>query len=1308
VVDPLVLRPGSWVASNPLADATFAADPVAPGHVLIFTRRVVQDWGDASPPEQAAVLELVADVRARLDLTQPRPTGYTVGFEVGEVGGERVPRLCVHVIPRHRGDEVGLGPSWAAPRGMRAGSARRTKPFTAGGAADRFALQLAPLFGVATDIAIVAAFTQASGLGVLRGHLFGALRRGARVRVLTGDYLDITQVEALELLRDWMATAPRPRPQPDLGEDDDDDQPTAEPTFEARVVEVANLPGREIAFHPKSWRFEEAAFGVAFVGSSNISRSALETGIEWNLAVERERDPEAYGSVREAFERLWVQARVIDDAWIAAYARRQEARAEAPRLPTGEIEAEPAEVVPEPHEVQREALQALREARARGQTRALVVLATGLGKTWLAAFDLRAFIEARGPEQTPRRLPRLLFVAHRRELLQQAARTYRRLLRAMGLASEVGWFVGTSDELGAELVFASVAKLARPSGLDALRAQAFDYVVIDEVHHAAAESYRRILEVVRPRFLLGLTATPDRADEADIAGMFDDHVAYRADIARGVAVGRLVPFRYLGVKDDIDYASIPWRNRRFDPAALAAAVQTEARMESLWRAWTTQPATRTLIFCASVAHAEFVKAWLGRRGVRVAAVFSGPTSDDRDASIQRLERGELDALCSVDVFNEGVDVPSVDRVVMLRPTESNVVFLQQLGRGLRVRPGKDAVLVIDFVGNHRVFLQRLRALLSLAGGPRPPSVRAFLEGSTPLSLPAGCAVALELEAKTRLLGLLRAGGGSEVERMYRELRAARDVRPRAGELERLGYLPSTLRERYGSWFGFVGDAGDLTDDELRVVASPAGAFLRALEGTPSAEFLRAAFVEAWVSDDEATEAAFEAVVARVARVLRRSPELGEAARAAVEGSGDRGADDLRWVRDALGRALADWTDTSRERRPWFRVEHGRVVAAARVSASDWGVFAALARELADYVLARARARLSSERTTHEGFVCRVTWNQRDPILKLPTRRDHVPTGETDVRVDGQVWSFSFRKEFCNVARPVGTQRNQLPDLLRRWFGPTAGRPGSAFSVRFYASPDGLWAEPVGAQVIVLSRREVVTYPDLRTAAGYGLTSHDASAAATVCLPLDAVAPDLFAVRVVGSSMDGGRTPLRDGDWAVLRRARSQGPEALRGRVVLVESPGTGDGMRHQLKRLSQDEGRWRFVSDNPLGPSFDAEEAHVVTARLEAQFSPEQLAPAVGTVFDEDEAARAFDVGPFPARTGRVGGHLFVLVDRPGLLSTPELVRAPEVMVRASETAYVLARRPDGLWRYRGVGRWSEEEQGFRISEVDFARGPGR
>lgn len=1277
-----------WLCSNAQAFAFYDRYPVSPGHTLVVTRRVTEDWFSATDQERAAVLELVDEVKRRLD-AEFHPHGYNIGFNSGVAAGQTVMHLHVHVIPRYHGD-------MDDPRGgvrhvipTKGNYLRDVPPLSTGGDDDPFSRHILPLFDRADDIAIVAAFVQSSGLERIQVATDAALRRGATVRIVTGDYLNITQADALETLLDW-----------ELASQDDDAGPSGR--MEARIIEVK--PPLVASFHPKSWRFEAKTFGVAFVGSSNLSRPALERGIEWNLRVDRDRDAAAYNRVRDAFEVLWTQARRLDPDWIADYARRAR-RVQLP-LPATEGEDETLDAPPEPHSVQIEALEALRACRAKGRTRAVVVLATGLGKTWLAAFDFEQLAEELG------RRPRVLFIAHRSELLKQAATTYRRQLAAMDERARVGWYFGESSDLSAELVFASVAKLSRAEHLARLRGEEFDYVVIDEVHHAAADSYRRILDTVDPRFLLGLTATPDRTDTADILGLFDDNIAYRADIARGIELKRLAAFHYFGVKDDIDYENIAWRNRRFDPELLAVSAQSQTRMETLWGAWAAHGGTRTLVFCCSIAHADFVRGWLRGKGVRVAAVYTGEGSDDREGALAQLERGELDAVCAVDVFNEGVDVPSIDRVVMLRPTESSVVFLQQLGRGLRASEGKSAVNVIDFVGNHRMFLERLRALLSLGGEAGAAALRTLLQSGQLFELPGGCSVDIELEAKELLSSLFKVSGVDEVERAYRELVVERgadedvSLRPTARELQRMGYLPSRLRERHGSWFDFVRGEKGLTEDEGRALDA-AGSFVRELETTEMTKSFKMITLEVLLERDGLLKGMdVEELAVRAHAVLRRSPEL---LAEVPEELRSADLDDLgraRWTAYWKKNPIAAWSGAKRDARAWFKVERGVFRLDLSLDEALEPQLRKLVRELVDYRLAQYRDRRRQNEATSEGFVCKVLSNQRDPILKLPPRTTvAVPEGETDVRLaDGAVWQFRFAKEFCNVARPAGAPRNQLPDLLRGWFGPRAGQPGTAFQVRFHASPDGLWAEPVQAAVVDIGeRRRVVAYPDLRAAAGHAEDSVEPPDAELVTLPLAEASPELFAVRVSGTSMDGGKQPLRDGDWSVMRVARSLPASAVENRVVLVQVEGRSTGAQYQIKRLARDGRGWRLTSDNPDGPSFPATEGTTPIARLEHVVRPEDLAPAIGTVVVEGELSERFGIDGVQPRSDRYGGHLFVFVDAKGQLKESDRLVFAEVNPRPAETAFVLARREDGDWQYVGVARQTDERAIWSVPAVSFA-----
>ncbi|MFN7134766.1 MAG: DEAD/DEAH box helicase, partial [Myxococcales bacterium] len=416
--------------------------------------------------------------------------------------------------------------------------------------------------------------------------------------------------------------------------------------------------------------------------------------------------------------------------------------------------------------------------------------------------------------------------------------------------------------------------------------------IVDEVHHADAASYRRVLDRLAPTFQLGLTATPDRADAGDVLGLFDDHVAFRADLGQGISAGRLVPFEYFGIRDTIDYANIPWRNGRFGEEALGNAVETQQRMEQMWRAWNLHPGVRSLVFCASVRHARFVADWLNARQVRAVAVYAGAGSADRASALDRLKTGELEAICAVDLFNEGVDLPHVDRVVMLRPTESPVVFVQQLGRGLRRAEGKHSLTVIDFVGNHRVFLNHVRTLLSLAGART--SVESLLRREAPPQLPAGCRVELELEA-IDLLERLLPRGRDRFEQGYRELRDRLGHRPTIGAMFREGYLPSVLNASYPTWFDFVDVQGDLLPDESRALMSARTFFAEIERGSYTKSFKLISLTALLERDALRTGLDLETLAEHSHRVLLRDPDLFRDIVDAKDIGDPRAPDRRRWL-----------------------------------------------------------------------------------------------------------------------------------------------------------------------------------------------------------------------------------------------------------------------------------------------------------------------------------------------------------------------------------------------------------------------------
>ncbi|MCA9060647.1 MAG: DEAD/DEAH box helicase family protein, partial [Planctomycetaceae bacterium] len=657
----------------------------------------------------------------------------------------------------------------------------------------------------AKRIDVLASFVQLSGLDVIETQLFEAVRNDARVRILVSDYLFISDAKALQRLMGWVNVA---------GEEFN------EPRLQARLIETAGLPGTPTSFHPKAWQISDESSGVIVVGSSNLSRAALQTGVEWNLLCDRTIAPDASEQVHAEFSTLWQLASELSPELLAHYAAQSRSFRKDHFEPES-LDQRSGALSPRPW--QDKALAALQAIRDANYNRALVAVATGMGKTRLAAF------EARQIGTRLNRRPRVLVVAHRAHILAQAEAALSLVLDEAFGDGSTSWFIGPSNDLTGELVIASVQKLSRTTGLQQLSAQQFDFAVIDEVHHAHAPSYRKVLSQLNAQFILGLTATPERTDGVDVASIFDDNLAFHASIGDGIAEESLVPFHYIGIRDTVDFEQIPWRNGRFATNELEDRVIRSERMDRLWTTMELHPAERTIVFCCSRRHALFTRDWLRSRSIASAAVFSGSGGDKYAESLENLRRGTIQCLCVVDMFNEGLDIPAVDRVIMLRPTESKVVFLQQLGRGLRAAEGKSRLLVIDFVGNHRIFAQRLIHILSLnQSAANWTTLRAWLNG-TPPDLPPGCLVDLELDAMDLLREFLPTGATQAIE-AYRAIRDEMGRRPTLLEVFNQGFLPRTISARDGSWFAFANEEGDLTTAEVRVLSEFSG-WLKMLETT---------------------------------------------------------------------------------------------------------------------------------------------------------------------------------------------------------------------------------------------------------------------------------------------------------------------------------------------------------------------------------------------------------------------------------------------------------------------------------------------
>ncbi|MFO0135789.1 MAG: DEAD/DEAH box helicase family protein [Planctomyces sp.] len=1181
------IPPEQHIAANPLAFAVFDQFPVSPGHTLVITRRIVPTWFDASTQEQAAVLELVNTVRNLLQSSlEPAPDGYNVGFNCGAAAGQTVPHLHVHIIPRYAGDQPD-------PRGgirnvipelgnYLRNSAPAPPPappeLLSTGHPDSPLWELLALrVSAATHVDILSAFVQRSGLELIEQQLLAAMTRGAHVRIIVSDYLGISDPLALRRLLTWQhlgATddADVTGSTVDLRPAESDDDPSAPEllsgSLQARLIHTSQLQSQPESFHPKAWLIQEQQDACLVVGSSNLSRPALQTGIEWNLLASDRTVPAAAARFRRSFRQLWDQAVPLSPDVIHRYSQWvQEQGSQWSEL----CESQREGVVLTPRPWQQQALLKLQELRDRGYQRGLVAVATGMGKTWLAALDVLQVGQHLG------RRPRVLVVAHRAQILAQAEAALSAVLDAEYPPVSSGWFVGAQQQLDCDLVVASVQKLSRPQHLKRLESLHFDYAIIDEVHHAQAPTWRRVLASLRAGFVLGLTATPERTDGVDVASLFDDHLAWQAGIGDGIAEESLVPFHYLGLRDTVDFEQIPWRNGRFDPEQLEAAVARSERMERLWTAWQQHPAERTIVFCCSRRHAVFVRDWLLSRGESAAAVFSGGGSDPIGQSLQALRDGRLRVLCAVDLFNEGLDLPAVDRVVMLRPTESKVVFLQQLGRGLRVAPGKTRLLVLDFVGNHRVFAQRLLHLLALSG-PRADwaAVRQYLQTGQ-AQLPPGCLLDVELSARDVLRELLPRGAAAALEG-YRRLRDELGRRPTATEVLRAGYLPRTIAAERGAWFAFVQSEQDLMEREAAVVTAAADWF-RMLETTSLNRSYKLIVLRVLL-DRGALVSGLP--LATLCADCRRYLQQHEVLRRDVTGGGVAVDVDTAtaqaWQQWWQKWPVSRWLDEQDGRR-WFEQSGDVFRWSGEVPAGLETELQRMTGELVDWRLAAyCRSRGLERGSAEQGavrFECKVSHASGRAILFVPSVNQSPgrPTGPTDVVLpDGQLWVFKFVKVAVNVAGPpgpAGVEQNQLSDLLRGWFGADAGLPGTDFRVRFELR-DGQWsispvlesaqqgapavavpalALPAGMRQTISAGRRYRDYLpawDLAASAGFWSAEQQPEERGWVRVEGMTLKAGMFVGQVCGHSME---PQIADGAWCVFRPCPAGSRE---GRLLLVQ------------------------------------------------------------------------------------------------------------------------------------------------------------
>lgn len=622
----------------------------------------------------------------------------------------------------------------------------------------------------ADEIMMNVAFIRDSGLKKLIEPLAEAQQSGKSVKILTSDYMNVTEPNALYRLADYSG------------------------------VRLFDNPKR--SFHPKTYIFKTGENYQVFIGSSNISYSALVSGVEWNYTFTGKKDDETIKQFLDEFDKLYENSSFeLSLEWLRNYEKKY-VKTDLVKLVDSDngkdaiIEA-PAETDVEPIKFQIGALYELSKTREEGFNKAMVVVGTGLGKTYLSAFDSMSF-------------NKVLFVAHRDEILQSTYKSYQTVYKN---TKTYGFFNASDKNISSDIVFASIQTLGKKEYLNEtyFSKDYFDYIVIDEFHHAEAQTYKKVLDYFTPKFLLGLTATPDRADNGDVYKLCDYNIAYECDFKVGINNGWLVPFEYFGIYDDTDYETIPWRSGKYDLEKLENALILQKRMELIFQKYSQYRKKSTIAFCAGIKHCKAMYTFFTAKEVTCAMILGETPLTERQNLMSDFKEGKISILFTVDVFNEGVDIPCIDTVMFLRPTNSYTIFIQQLGRGLRTYEGKEKLRVIDFVGNYKG--AELRPCF-LAGNPKK-SVNPISED---LKLPQGCTANFDFEIIDYFAKKQQEKTPIELKlkESFQKVKNYIGKRPSMIDIFTYGEIPvHTYLQKYKSWYNFLETVEELTEEEKK-------------------------------------------------------------------------------------------------------------------------------------------------------------------------------------------------------------------------------------------------------------------------------------------------------------------------------------------------------------------------------------------------------------------------------------------------------------------------------------------------------------
>lgn len=501
---------------------------------------------------------------------------------------------------------------------------------------------------------ISVAFITQSGIALIKSQLSDLMDKGIKGKILISPYLDFNDPVAMQEL------------------------------LKLKNVEVRLTP-ESLQMHAKFYLFEHEGKQVLISGSSNLTHNALKINYEWNIKLTSTHNGELIQATKKEFEKIWAKSDVLTTEKIASYARKRLKTIRVDQIREEEI-AEYQVTSIEPNKMQKEALKGLQAIRDSGKKKALVISATGTGKTYLSAFDVQQF--------EPKRM---LFIVHREQILQKSLKDFQKVLQfpeSEGLIYHSG-----ADLTGKKYVFATIQTLSRDHHLKLFSQDYFDYVLIDEVHKAGADSYKKVMAHFNPEFFLGMTATPERTDGQNIYELFDYNIAYEIRLQDALDNDMLCPFIYFGVKDiEVEGELI---NEKTTITNLTSNERVKHILQKIDFYGVSGEKVKGLIFCSSKQEAHELSLKLNQYGKVCRALTGDDNIETRNEVVSQLEKGELDYILTVDIFNEGVDIPSVNQVVMLRNTQSSIVFVQQLGRGLRKHDSKEYVTIIDFIGNYK-------------------------------------------------------------------------------------------------------------------------------------------------------------------------------------------------------------------------------------------------------------------------------------------------------------------------------------------------------------------------------------------------------------------------------------------------------------------------------------------------------------------------------------------------------------------------------------------------------------------------------